>query len=77
MSNLRLLAQKTFEVKDLPFNKEDCAEGYSMLLPIEFAKKVAEFKFNAQFTKAVSPDFISKPLEKGTGYQMNTRIIFP
>jgi hypothetical protein len=47
MSNLRLLAQKTFEVKDLPFNKDDCTEGYSMLLPMEFPKKVAEFKFNA------------------------------
>jgi len=76
MSNLRLLAHKTFEVKDLPFNKDDFCEGYSLLMPIDYSKKVAEFKFNAQFTKAVSPDFISKPLESGTGYIMTSKLVF-
>jgi len=77
MSNLRLLASKTFEVKDLPFDKDDTVDGYSVILPIEYSKKVAEFKFNTQFTKSIAPNFISKPLESGTGYILNSRLIFP
>lgn len=49
MSNLRLLSHKTFEVKDLPFDSEDLVDNYSVLMPIEFSKKVAEFKFSCHF----------------------------
>ena len=76
MSNLRLLCHKTFEVKDLPLDKDNYCENYSLLMPIECCGKVAEFKFNASFTKAVSPEFMSKPLEEGTGYMLTSRIIF-
>lgn len=76
MNNLRLLSHKTFEVKDLPFDREDFVESYSLLMPIEFSKKVAEFKFTAQFQRAVSPDFIYKNLEEGTGYMLSARVIF-
>jgi hypothetical protein len=34
MENLRLLATKTFEVKDLPFEKDCFVESYSVLMPI-------------------------------------------
>ena len=47
MSNLRLLSHKTFEVKDLPFDESDFVESYSLLMPIDYSKKVAEFKFTA------------------------------
>jgi len=47
MSNLRMLSHKTFEVKDLPFDKDCFVEKYSVLLPVDYSKKVAEFHFSA------------------------------
>lgn len=76
MENLRLLAHKSFEVKDFPFDSENFCNEYSLLLPIQSTSQVAEFKFNAQFIKAVSPDFMNKPLEDATGYMLQSRIVF-
>mgnify|MGYP006124797957 CR=1 FL=1 len=45
MSNLRMLSNKTFEVKDIPFDGESFVEKYSVLMPVEYSKKVAEFNF--------------------------------
>jgi len=44
-------------------------------MPIDYCKRQAEFKFNANFVKAVAPEFISKPLESGTGYMLTSRLI--
>ena len=76
MSNLRLLAHKTFEVKDLPFDKMNHVEKYTLLLPIDFSKKVAEFTFSARFLRALPLDLICQPLQKDTGYFLTSRIIF-
>ena len=76
MSNLRLLSHKTFEVKDLPFDKMNFVGSYSLLMPIDFCKKVAEFKFTARFHRALPLDLICKPLRKNTGYMLNSRLIF-
>jgi hypothetical protein len=76
MSNLRLLSSKTFEVKDLPFDKDEYVDQYSLLMPIEFCKKIAEFKFAAQFNKSLPPDLIYRPIEPSIGYFLSTRIIF-
>jgi hypothetical protein len=63
MSNLRLLSHSTFEVKDLPFDKNNNVESYSLLMPIDFSKKVAEFRFVAKFCRALPMNVICKPLE--------------
>ena len=76
MSNLRLLAQKTWEVKDLPFDRDNYVSSYSLLLPIDYCKKVAEFKFMAQYTPAVSRDLYGKELVDGKGYCLQSRIVF-
>lgn len=76
MENLRLLAYKTFEVKDLPFDKENFVESYSVLLPIQKSKKVAEFKFQASFEKSVSPDFMNQTLEESIGYMLTSKVFF-
>lgn len=83
MSNLRMLSHKTFEVKDLPFDKESFVDGYSVLMPIDYSKKVAEFKFTAEFNRAVPLDMVSKPLEGApagvpvlAGYVLTARAIF-
>ena len=76
MSNLRLLSHKTFEVKDLPFDKEDYVDSFSLLMPIDYSKKVAEFKFRAQFQRAVAAEFIARNMEPGTGYMLSSRVIF-
>jgi hypothetical protein len=76
MSNLRLLSHTTFEVKDLPFDGDNNVESYSLLMPIDFAKKVAEFKFVAKFCRALPMNLISKPLEEYTGYMLTSRLIF-
>lgn len=83
MSNLRMLSHKTFEVKDLPFDQEGFVEKYSVLMPVDYSKKVAEFNFTAQFTRSVPTDMVSRPLEgapEGTpvlsGYVLTARAIF-
>lgn len=83
MSNLRMLSHKTFEVKDLPFDKEGFVEKYSVLMPVDYSKKVAEFSFTAEFKKAVPPEMVSKPLEGAPqgvpvhiGYVLTARAIF-
>lgn len=76
MSNLRLLSHKTFEVKDLPFDKNNEVDSYSLLMPIDFSKKVAEFKFIAKFCRALPMNVICKPLEQYTGYMLTSRLIF-
>ena len=76
MSNLRLLSYKSLEVKDIPFDKDGLASDYSILLPIEFCKKIAEFKLTAHYTRSVPLEFIFKSLEEGTGYFLDMRLLF-
>ena len=76
MQNLKLLATKTFEVRDLPFDKDCFVENYSVLLPIQKCKKVAEFIFQASFEKSVSPDFMDQPLQDTIGYMLTSKIFF-
>lgn len=83
MSNLRMLSNKTFEVKDLPFDGESFVEKYSVLMPVEYSKKVAEFNFTAQFRKSVPPELVARPLvgaPEGVpvtmGYVLTARTIF-
>lgn len=76
MSNLRLLSHKTFEVKDLPFDKHNNVQSYSLLLPIDFCHKVAEFKFVAKFDRALEKIHVGKPLKTASGYMLTSRLIF-
>jgi hypothetical protein len=76
MSNLRLLSHKTFEVKDLPFNKDNYVQSYSLLMPIDFCHKVAEFKFESKFEKALELRHVNQPLAKNNGYMLTPRLIF-
>tara|TARA_B110000285_G_scaffold230223_1_gene296435 strand:- start:1980 stop:2513 length:534 start_codon:yes stop_codon:yes gene_type:complete len=76
MSNLRLLSHKTFEVKDLPFDKENNVQCYSLLLPIDFCHKVAEFKFVSKFERALDKSQVGKPMKSSSGYMLTSRLIF-
>ena len=83
MSNLRMLSHKTFEVKDLPFDQECFVEKYTVLMPVEYSSKVAEFCFTAQFKKSVPPEMIARPLigaPEGVpvrmGYVLSVKAIF-
>ena len=76
MSNLRLLSHKTFEVKDLPFNKDNYVESYSLLMPIDFCHKVAEFKFEAKFERALDLQHVNQVLMPSNGYMLTSRLIF-
>jgi len=79
MSNLRLISYKTFEVRDLPFLRDGDTEeaiDYSVLMPIEVSKQVAEFTLRARFKTSVDPTHINDDLVPITGYMMTSRIIF-
>jgi hypothetical protein len=56
-SNLKLLASKRFEVKDLTFDKDMDVDNFSVLMPVQSCKKAAELIFGATFQPSVSPDF--------------------
>jgi len=47
MSNLRLLSQKIFDVRDLPFNAANEVKGFRILMPVERSGNVATFTFDA------------------------------
>ena len=83
MSNIRMLSKKTFEVKDIPFDNECFVEKYSVLMPVECSKKVAEFNFTVQFKKTVPSEMVARPLcgaPEGVpvtmGYLLTAKAIF-
>jgi len=45
-------------------------------MQIDFCKKVAEFKFCAHFKRSLPMEVICKPMEMGTGYMLNSKLIF-
>ena len=49
MSNLRLLSHKIFDVRDLPFDKQNQAKDFRILMPVEQSGNVASFTFNGEF----------------------------
>lgn len=69
-------SHKTFEVKDLPFDKDNYVQSYSLLMPIDFCHKVAEFKFESKFERALELRHVNQPLAKNNGYMLTPRLIF-
>lgn len=62
LENLRLLSYRTFEVKDLPFDRKNEVAEYKVLMPIDFCKKVACFTFTCKFDRLVPAENVEKPL---------------
>lgn len=75
MSNLRLLSQKIFDVRDFPFRSDGIVEGFKVLMPIEHSGNVASFTFNASFKRSVPSEDVEKPLIPDTLYLIFFRMI--
>ena len=75
MSNLRLLSQKIFDVRDFPFRSDGSVEGFKVLMPIEYSGNVASFTFNANFKRSVPSEDVEKPLVPDTLYLLFFRVI--
>ena len=75
ISNLRLLSQKIFDVRDFPFRSDGSVEGFKVLMPIEHSGNVATFTFKASFKRSVPTEDVEKPLISDTLYLIFFRVI--
>jgi hypothetical protein len=75
MGNLRLLSQKIFDVRDLPFNNQNEVQDFRVLMPVERSGNVATFTFNAKFTASVPLESINKTLVANRPYMFYFRMI--
>jgi len=75
ISNLRLLSQKIFDVRDFPFRSDGSVEGFKVLMPIERSGNVATFTFNVSFKRSVPSEDVEKPLIPDTLYFIFFRVI--
>ena len=75
MSNLKLLSQKIFDVRDFPFKSDGKALGFKVLMPVEHSGNVANFTFNAVFQRSVPSEDVEKPLVVNNLYLLFFRMI--